>query len=69
MIYFPAHTHTHIYNMYTMCVLSYFYEKFLYNSNLLKNFLGMDLIVCLMEKGEKAKVIIPSKLAYGTVGL
>lgn len=29
----------------------------------------MDLIVCLMEKGEKAKVIIPSKLAYGTVGL
>lgn len=30
---------------------------------------GIDLVVCLMEKGEKAKVMIPSKLAYGTVGL
>ncbi|GIY72730.1 peptidyl-prolyl cis-trans isomerase FKBP8, partial [Caerostris extrusa] len=29
---------------------------------------GIDLIICLMEKEEDAKVVIPSKLAYGSIG-
>ncbi|XP_035227629.1 peptidyl-prolyl cis-trans isomerase FKBP8-like [Stegodyphus dumicola] len=29
---------------------------------------GLDLVICLMEKGEKARVVIPSKLAYGEIG-
>ncbi|KAG8188044.1 hypothetical protein JTE90_009918 [Oedothorax gibbosus] len=29
---------------------------------------GIDLVVCLMEKQEKAKVLIPSKLAFGKLG-
>jgi len=29
---------------------------------------GLDLVVCLMEKSEVAKVIIPAKLAYGKIG-
>ncbi|GBN69094.1 hypothetical protein AVEN_272644-1, partial [Araneus ventricosus] len=28
----------------------------------------IDMVLCLIEKKEKAKVIIPSKLAYGSKG-
>lgn len=55
-------------------ILQYQYCPCYYNGNtVFYNYIlfliGIDLVVCLMEKGEAAKVIIPSKLAYGAVGL